>query len=572
MSILSAPKVETIRNRRWFVFVAAIIENMMFAAPLFGWASLRQMLMDFGWKSDSCIEHCRDYEADTWERMYIGKLNGTDLENYEQLTGSEKTAQWNPNGCNTAYFPGKYNLSEWFDSESSLDRTGENDWVMACNSQNEVLNRFFTIGTSCLSGSTMFYGLIMDKYGCRALRLSGMAAFAISCLLFSIASAEPRTLGWIVLPAVLCNGMGGILYIFTGFQLANFFPGGRSTVCALLIGSYNASALVYPILYALYAKEILTFKGCMAVHGIIALITFVEAWINTPWEPIPEPTSGDNKEDDTPAVADENIPSFISVMFSIPCILSLVTMCITVLRLSMYIGQMSLWFTNAAKLNQITDEDEIKELVETQVEIFGFIQILCVVWAYPIGQVLDRRLDNCKPDPKPKLKVTSQDDEVMPLTATDEKGNKTDNDENDERTYGRVQKLRNTRDAYIITVACLLVFGVLVIMQANIKIQIGSFILHTVIRTFIHSSAAGIYVNVFHMSHIGKLTGLGSIAGAIFSLVMDPLMKLVQGPLEGNPYQLNIWLLVASLAGGLLPIYLHWFANKTEKEYKNAEE
>ena len=46
----------------------------------------------------------------------------------------------------------------------------------------------------------------------------------------------------------------------------------------------------------------------MAVHGIIAVITFVEAWINTPWEPIPEPTSGDNekKEDDTPAPVDES--------------------------------------------------------------------------------------------------------------------------------------------------------------------------------------------------------------------------------------------------------------------------
>ena len=77
-------------------------------------------------------------------------------------------------------------------------------------------------------------------------------------------------------------------------------------------------------------------------------------------------------------------------------------------------------------------------------------------------------------------------------------------------------------------------------MQANIKIQIITFILHTVIRTFIHSSAAGIYVNVFHMSHIGKLTGLGSIAGAIFSLIMDPLMKLVQGPLEGNPYWVSL--------------------------------
>ena len=44
----------------------------------------------------------------------------------------------------------------------------------------------------------------------------------------------------------------------------------------------------------------------MAVHGIIAVGTFIKAWINTPWEPIPEPGSGDSdekkeEEDDVPA-------------------------------------------------------------------------------------------------------------------------------------------------------------------------------------------------------------------------------------------------------------------------------
>ena len=73
------------------------------------------------------------------------------------------------------------------------DRTGENEWVMACQAQTEIMNLYYTIGTSCLSGSTMLYGLIMDKYGCRALRLAGMAAFAVSCLLFTMASKEPRS-------------------------------------------------------------------------------------------------------------------------------------------------------------------------------------------------------------------------------------------------------------------------------------------------------------------------------------------------------------------------------------------
>ena len=64
--------------------------------------------------------------------------------------------------------------------------------------------------------------------------------------------------------------------------------------------------------------------------------------------------------------------------------------------------------------------------------------------------MLDRQLDNVRPDPpKGALKVTNRDDdENVPLT------NKTavESDEHDGKTYGRVQKLRNTRDAYIITV------------------------------------------------------------------------------------------------------------------------
>ena len=163
----------------------------------------------------------------------------------------------------------------------------------------------------------------------------------------------------------------------------------------------------------------------------------------------------------------------MSVLFSIPCILSLVTMCITVLRLSvihnfnscpsdglhrplhrplnpefkMYIGQMSIWFTNAAKLQDppITDEQEIKMIVEDNARTFGFIQILCVVWAVPIGYVLDRKLDKCKKTPTKANPATSRTEEVALLDGAKE------GDDNGQ-TYERVQKLRNTRDAYFITV------------------------------------------------------------------------------------------------------------------------
>ena len=51
------------------------------------------------------------------------------------------------------------------------------------------------------------------------------------------------------------------------------------------------------------------------------------------------------------------------------------------------------------------------------------------------------------------------------------------------------------------------------------------------------SSILIIKITIIIQSHIGKLTGLGSIAGAIFSLIMVPLMSLVQGPLNGNPFK-----------------------------------
>ena len=65
--------------------------------------------------------------------------------------------------------------------------------------------------------------------------------------------------------------------------------------------------------------------------------------------------------------------------------------------------------------------------------------------------MLDRQLDNVRPDPpKANLRVTNRDDdENVPLT-DQTKDNETD--EHEGKTYGRVQKLRNTRDAYIITV------------------------------------------------------------------------------------------------------------------------
>jgi len=571
MGLFSPPTVEAVRARRWTVFIVSILENMLFAAPLFGWASLQNMLLSFGCASQLCIEDCQYFDGEELKAKYLAAQDEAGLAAFRAAKGNEQDKLWNDALCSTKYFS-NYSVDEW------SSRVDEKEWVMGCSNQASSMNSYYTIGTSFLSGSTMVYGLIMDKYGTRLLRLSGMAAFAISCLLFVLVQSDPRSMAWLITPAVLLNGMGGILYIFTGFQLANFFPAGRSTVCALLIGSYNASAIVYPLLFLAFDNGILSFRGCMLFHFFLAVASFVEGWLDTPVEPIPEPGSenrpiDDEKDEEKKESASDEIPSFSSVLFSIPCALSLITMCITVLRLSYYIGSMTIWFENAAKISNVTDEQEIKSIVDENTSLFGFLQPLCILWSIPIGYVLDRKFAVSKENPKKLAEAATNRDDGIPLLSENDRKNEKEVETTDSSvTFKRVQQLRNTRDAYFITVACLLVFGYLILLQDNIDVQVVTFVLHTVIRTLIHSSAAGLYVQVFHMAHIGKLTGLGSIAGGTFSFIMIPFEKLVTNVLNGNPYLLNVGLLLASVAGGFLPIYLHFFAKKTERELREIEE
>jgi len=73
------------------------------------------------------------------------------------------------------------------------------------------------------------------------------------------------------------------------------------------------------------------------------------------------------------------------------------------------------------------------------------------------------------------------------------------------------------------------------LLPVPLYIQYITFVMITFMRTFLHSTAGGLYVNVFHFAHLGKLTGLGSIASAIFCLMNDPLFKIVNNKFNEDP-------------------------------------
>ncbi|XP_007564711.2 solute carrier family 43 member 1b [Poecilia formosa] len=513
-----APSLAQAYRRRWWMAVTSIIENLFFSAVLLGWASLLIMLKNEGFYSHLCIEN------------------------------------------------------ETFATNRSLVEGGR--WP-SCVEQEEMLNLGFTIGSFFLSAATLPLGILMDKFGPRPIRLIGSSCFAASCAMMAAAAYDPEVLSVLIFFAVSFNGFGGICLTFTSLILPNMFGNIRSTILSLMIGSYASSAVTFLGIKLIYDLGV-SFRLIMWVWTGLACFVILNCFLNWPGESFPAPedsrytkkmrmngivtedrVTGDRYITNVMIMEDTVSPkpqesekrhsenaSTVPICRSVcsPIFLwSVVVMAITQLRLIFFMGAMNKMIEFLVTHGDPNPSVELRKETEDQVafysSIFGTMQLLCLVTCPLIGYIMDWRLKECEEE---HVNISTSKSNSAPP-----------------KRDRKIQKLSNAIRAFIFTNFLLVMFGVISLID-NLPIQVLSFALHTVVRGFIHSCCGGLYAAVYPANHFGTLTGFQSTISAAFALLQQPLFILMVGYLGGDPYWINVGLLIFSLVGFLLPCYLFY--------------
>ncbi|KAK2849082.1 hypothetical protein Q5P01_008916 [Channa striata] len=525
-----APSLTQAYRRRWWMAVTAVIENLLCSAVLLGWGSLLIMLKKEGFYSHLCSEND--------SVVVLGNVSSSEMK------------QW-----------------------------------PSCVQQEEMLNLGFTIGSFLLSATTLPLGILMDKFGPRLIRLIGSACFGLSCIIMASSTFNPQNLSQLIFLALSLNGFGGICLTFTSLTLPNMFGALSSTIMSLMIGSYASSAVTFPGVKLIYDVGV-SFMTIMLAWAILSAGVFFNCFFNWPAKGFPTPDEMDYSKilvlqelpsSDQKVVGEtlnqkhtdvqqsiEKLPNECDVasnaipfrrsVFSPIFLWSLISMGMSQLRIIFYMGAMNKMLEFLITHGEEDPSEVLVKDAENKVSfylsIFGTLQLLCLATCPLIGYIMDWKMKECEEE---KTEVTSTN-------------------QSSPRRDRKIQKVTNAMRAFTLTNLLLLGFSISCLID-NLPLQILTFVLHTMVRGFIHSCCGGLYAAVYPSHHFGTLTGLQSMISALIALLQQPLFMVMVGPLKGDPYWINFGLLIFTFTGFMLPGYLFYHRRHLvrEKETRNKQ-
>ncbi|CAL4075783.1 unnamed protein product [Meganyctiphanes norvegica] len=209
---------------RWFMFLVAIVESMIWSGTIYGWPQLVYMLKLNGIYSQICFENLLK--------------NTTIIQEDTKITTETPQEQF-----------------------------------VSCPEQDTQYALIYTVACVLYSSPGMLVGYALYYLGLTVTRVAAGSMITTGFLLLAVTSIEmPETL-W---GAAILIAVGGNTVRMSGLQFGNLFPERKATVTAIISGIYSPSAAIF--IFFKYANDLgLTWiTSCLmfaAASGLILLVT-----------------------------------------------------------------------------------------------------------------------------------------------------------------------------------------------------------------------------------------------------------------------------------------------------------
>ncbi|XP_075357800.1 equilibrative nucleobase transporter 1 isoform X2 [Mycteria americana] len=306
----------------------------------------------------------------------------------------------------------------------------------------------------------------------------------------------------LLFPAMSMLSVGGILLILTNMQVGNLFGKYRSIIITLYNGAFDSSSAIFLIIKVLYERG-------LSLRAMFLFMAACSAWhlLRTlflmPRTRVPYP-----------------LPPAYSYGLRCP-------------------GRSQSYRTYEEKRPpgeagaEETPLEPSAPRVSTYTNAFAFTQlcgVLCAPWN---GFILDRH----KRGKTPRA----------------------------EGARGALADLQASVLSLVVTVTQCVLFSICAAVPV-LPVQFATFVLQVLSRSFLYGGNAAFLAIAFPPQHFGKLYGLAMALSALVALLQYPCVALVQGPLHGDPFYVNLGLIAVVLVAFVSPVVVARECRRRAKE------
>nr|XP_023509842.1 solute carrier family 43 member 3 [Equus caballus] len=420
--------------------------------------------------------------------------------------------------------------------------TGQTD----CKAQDEKFSLIFTLASFMNNFMTFPTGYIFDRFKTTVARLIAIFLYTTATLTIAFTSAESALLLFLAMPMLT---VGGILFLITNLQVGNLFGKHRSTIITLYNGAFDSSSAVFLVIKLLYEQGV-SLRASFLFFSVFSVWHVGRTFLLLPRGHIPYPlppnyryglcSGKDSREEEQKTVESKELEgqsefispkeefpdpgqqkelhSFWSYAFSRRFAWHLMWLSMIQLWHYLFIGTLNSLLTTLAK-----GDRALVSIYTNAFAITQFFGVLCAPWNGLLMDQLKQRYQK-------KASKTGFSVSAVALCST-------------------VPSLALTS---------LLCLGFALCASVPVlPLQYVTFILQVISRSFLYGGNAAFLTLAFPPEHFGKIFGLVMALSAIVSLLQFPIFTFIKGPLQNDPFYVNVMLVLVTLLTFIHPFLVY---------------